>query len=300
MSAALFADSEGEGGAAVQSALAVRRAGAAGLTWLAQAGGPTRQRDPLTLPDEPLDAEATLSALVPVDLPLADRVAAATRFSAAISRAGLDALGTSGNRALAVLGSLGDGGGELLPLLARDEDPAGGAGERVARSIETTMEPGILPLVHHPDVEMRVQALAVLSGQTSDGAEKARIDALADPSQQVRRIALSTSSRTGASGGASSAASVSAVGRVLEHDDSWSMRVLAAEALGRMGAGNANASAMLAHAAQEDAFALVREAALIALVKVDGAAGKRIAADRATHDAEPRVRDTARGLARGS
>ncbi len=302
MSAALFADSEGEGGAAVKNALAVRRAGAAGLTWMARAPGgagsaASKPRDPLTLPDEPLDAEATLSALVPVDLPLEDRVAAATRFSAAISRAGLDALGTSGTRALAVLRSLGDGGGELLPLLGRDEDAAGA---KVARSIETTMEPGILPLVHHPDVEMRVQALAVLSGQTSDAAEKARIDALSDPSEQVRRIALSTSSTGGSAHAAASATAVSAVGHVLERDDNWSMRVLAAEALGRMGAGNPNASAMLAHAAQNDSFALVREAALLALAKVDDAAGKRIAAERATHDAEPRVRETAGKLARGS
>jgi hypothetical protein len=57
---------------------------------------------------------------------------------------------------------------------------------------------------------------------------------------------------------------------------------------------------MLDHAAQSDAFALVREAALLALVKVDGAAGKRLAADRATRDPEPRVRETALRLAHGS
>ncbi len=304
LSAALFAESEGEGGRAVQSALAVRRAGAAGLTWLA--AGPHgaslagKQRDPLTLPDEPLDAEATLRALVPTDLPVEGRVAAASKFSAAISRAGLDALGTSGSRALAVLGALGDGGGELLPLLRRGDKGS------VARAIETTMEPGILPLVHHPDVETRVQALAVLAGQTSDGAEKARIDALADPSEAVRRIALSTTAANGVNGtggevrAANTDASVKAVGHVLEHDENWSMRVLAAEALGRLGAGNAGASAMLAHAVESDAFALVREAALLALAKVDVAAGRRLAADRSTRDAEPRVRETALRLAHAS
>jgi hypothetical protein len=306
LSAALFAESEEDGSRGLQSALAVRRAGAAGLTWLAAgpagahaASLPGMQRDPLSLPDEPLDAEATLRALVPTDLPVEARVAAAAKFSAAISRAGLDALGTSGSRALAVLGALGDGGGELLPLLRRDDQGS------VARAIETTMEPGILPLVHHPDVETRVQALAVLAGQRSDGAEKARIDALADPSEAVRRIALSTTAANGTGGEAHAAntdASVKAVGHVLEHDENWSMRVLAAEALGRLGTGNANAraSAMLAHAAESDAFALVREAALVALAKVDVAAGRRLAADRATRDAEPRVRETALRLAHAS
>ena len=51
----------------------------------------------------------------------------------------------------------------------------------------------------------------------------------------------------------------------------------------------------LSRAALSDKVALVREAAIIALIKVDAEAARGIAAKIASSDVEPRVRDAARG-----
>jgi hypothetical protein len=74
--------------------------------------------------------------------------------------------------------------------------------------------------------------------------------------------------------------------------------VLAAQALGRLGTGRADQAAQLLEtAAQHDAYALVREAALTALASFDKGRAAALAARMATADAEPRVRETATKLA---
>jgi hypothetical protein len=95
--------------------------------------------------------------------------------------------------------------------------------------------------------------------------------------------------------------SVTAVARVMRGHESWAMRVLAAQALGRLGAagGGAEATRQLKEAATKEAYALVREAALVALATYDKAEAAQLAATMATTDPEPRVRETATKLRAG-
>jgi hypothetical protein len=94
---------------------------------------------------------------------------------------------------------------------------------------------------------------------------------------------------------------VVAVGRVLEANESWALRVLAAQALGRLGSAGAGAEASrrLVAAATRDTYALVRQAALEALAAFDVPAARALGATMATSDAEPRVREAARAIAAG-
>jgi hypothetical protein len=79
------------------------------------------------------------------------------------------------------------------------------------------------------------------------------------------------------------------------------MRVLAAQALGRLGAaGNqGEARTALSGAATKDSYALVREAALVALASFDALGARTLAAQMSQKDAEPRVRETARAIGEG-
>jgi hypothetical protein len=79
------------------------------------------------------------------------------------------------------------------------------------------------------------------------------------------------------------------------------MRVLAARAMGRLGAAGAGpeAARQLGEAATKDPYALVRQAALEALASFDSAGARTVAARVATGDPEPRVRDAARAIAAG-
>jgi HEAT repeat protein len=95
------------------------------------------------------------------------------------------------------------------------------------------------------------------------------------------------------------ARTASAVTKVLSAHPSWSMRVLAAQALGRLGAAGAvdEATRSLKQAATKDTYALVRQAALEALASFDAASSRALAAQMAQNDAEPRVREAARAIA---
>jgi hypothetical protein len=79
------------------------------------------------------------------------------------------------------------------------------------------------------------------------------------------------------------------------------MRVLAAQAMGRLGraGGGPDAVARLTDAATKDTYALVRQAALESLASFDAGAARAVAARIATSDPEPRVRDAARAIAAG-
>jgi hypothetical protein len=80
--------------------------------------------------------------------------------------------------------------------------------------------------------------------------------------------------------------------------ESWAMRVLAAQALGRLGVAGAGGEAtrQLKEAATKEPYALVREAALIAMATYDKSESAQLATYMATHDAEPRVRETAQRI----
>jgi hypothetical protein len=77
------------------------------------------------------------------------------------------------------------------------------------------------------------------------------------------------------------------------------MRVLAAQAMGRLGSAGAPAAAdsALLQAAVQDPYALVREAALSALATFDQDGARTLARRMMGVDPEPRVRETARRIA---
>jgi HEAT repeat protein len=87
--------------------------------------------------------------------------------------------------------------------------------------------------------------------------------------------------------------------------EGWAMRVLAAQALGRLGASgkgdiaSKDAARHLGEAARKESFALVREAALVALASFDKPSAATTAAQMEKSDPEPRVRETAAKIRAG-
>ena len=272
--------------------------------------GPPRApaREVLPVPDGCIDVDALLDALVPREVPAAQREAALVQFAGPLQRAALAALRTSGERARAVLDALGTGSGELSPFVGPG---ASGAVGDAARGIANALEPSLVPLARHPDPEMRTRAIVLLARSPRDEAEQAVAGGLEDDNEAVRRVALAAvaSPRPDGGPGPASARAVNAVGSILATQDagreatrdSWPMRVLAAQAMGRLGraGAGADASARLGEAATRDPYALVRQAALEALASFDAGAARALAARMAETDAEPRVRQAARGIAAG-
>jgi HEAT repeat protein len=220
------------------------------------------------------------------------------RFADAIQRGALAALRTSMTRATAVLDALGSGQGELLPFVGAG---ASGPAAAAARAIATALEPSLIPLARHPDPAVRTKAIALVARSRDDAAIDAVIAGLQDPNDAVQRITLASiaAPRSDATPAAGSEATVTAVGNVLGGHESWAIRILAARALGRLGAAHpASVAASLTRAASQDAYALVREAALEALASFDAPAAKTVALQMAASDPEPRVREAAAAIAR--
>jgi hypothetical protein len=258
-------------------------------------------REALPVPEGPLDVDAILDGLAPADSTDAGRAAALVRFAEPLRRAALAALRTSGERAQSVLVALGTGEGELLPFVARADAPADAAHEK-ARDIARSLEPNVVPLSRHPDPAVRSKAIALLTRSSSDEAATAVALALEDSDEAVQRIALAAVGSSGTSGAhpPASARTVTLVGKILAGHPSWPMRVLAAQALGRLGTGGAAAEASrgLSEAAVSDGYALVREAALAAFAAFDPAGARGLAVRMAAADPEPRVREAAAALAK--
>lgn len=284
---AVFA-AEGDGARAQRASGSLRRAAAAALVLLATQRAPGT--DPLSEPNDDVDAEAALEALVPRGLTPKERAAALVVFGDALERAARGALATSAPRARVVLGAMGSHDGTFEPFVAAGADGAESAAARAkATEITAALEPSVVGLARHPDPGVRMKAIAILARSRSDAAGEAIAEALTDASEAVLRVALASVGRH------ASRASVAAVGGIARTHESWAIRVLAVEALGRLGRAGAGAEAArtLEEAARNEPYALVREAALLALATYDAPAAARLAAHMAAHDPEPRVRATA-------
>jgi tetratricopeptide (TPR) repeat protein len=303
MADAAFAGGD-EGQRGRSAAQAVAETSVAALAALTQTGdksrAPAKPREVLPVPEGALEVEALLDELVPHDVSTADRGAALLRFAEPVQRAALAALRTSGDRAQAVLDALGSGDGELDPFV-----PAGATGPAAdkARAIEASLESSIVPLARHPEAAIRTKAIVLVARSSSDAAVEAVVAGLEDSNEAVQRVALAAVGAPRADGGRvpANARAVAAVAKILVGNDSWAMRVLAAQALGRLGAAGAgpDAGQKLGEAAAKDGYALVRQAALEALATYDAAAARALAARMATSDPEPRVRDAAKAIAAG-
>lgn len=293
IAAALFAG-DAESSRSARSELSLRDAAAAALAMLATRGKVGVETAALPPFDESVDVETSLERLVPRGLPAEARARAVVTFGEPLTRAAERALATSEGRARAVLRALGAGDGALDPLLLPVDDREVTKDARArARVLAETVLPAVAPLARHPDPHIRNEAIVLLARARSDEAAAAVADAVSDPSEAVQRVALAA---VGLHGDARTAKAVAAV---LQHDERWAMRVLAAEALGRLGkAGGATVTTpALVAAVDHEPYALVREAALTALATYDAPNARLAAARLAKGDPEPRVRDTARRIA---
>ncbi len=292
MSDAVFAGGETQSSRARLAGEAIQRAGSAALVLLANPALAKTTTDLLPVPDGMLDVEGTLAQLVPHNLSEAARAATLLKFEAPLTRAALTALQTSGDRARTVLDSLGGGDGSFKPFVMGDSATVSAPAKAKAREMGKSLESAIVPLARHPNTATRMEAVVLLARAGSQDAQSAVVGAVDDADESVQRVALS------AIGTRADAAAVTAVSKLLRTHENWAMRVLGAQALGRLGAAGSGADATkaLRDAATSDAYALVREAALIAMSSYDRATAMQVAAQVAAKDVEPRVRDTAKRL----
>ena len=286
---------DAEGGRARQSSDSLRQAAAGSLALLATKGAADNVADTLPPPDESVDAESTLDQLVPRGIVAKDRAAALVTFAEPLKRAAQSALATSTERARAVLDALGAREGAFEPFLGNEDAPELATARAKAREIALALEPSVIALSRHPDPSVRTKALVLLSRSKSDAAAVAIASAVTDSSETVQRVAIASI------GQHPDAKSVTAVAKVMRGHESWAMRVLAAQALGRLGAAGAGAEAtrQLKEAATKESYALVREAALVALSTYDKNEASQLAASMAQSDPEPRVRETATKIRSG-
>jgi HEAT repeat protein len=285
-----------EGPLADGSARAVALTAANSLALLAGGRAPTFPVA-LPVPEGGLDVEDLLGELGKGDMSQEDREAALVRFSAAIEQAAAKALHTSSEQGRAVLDAIGSGDGELRPFVGRD---ATGPAAAQAREIVQALGPSLPALARGPDPALQAKALLIVAKLDGEQAAEAVADAIASSNEAVRRVALAavaTARRNGtrARGGART---VAEVGEILASDGTWSIRVLAAEAMGRLGAAGAleEARTSLEAAAMSDRFALVRQCALESLATFDEAGARKLAIRMASRDSEPRVREVALAL----
>lgn len=293
MSDAVFAGGETQSARARLAGEAVQRAGAAALTMLANPSLAKTAANPLPVPDGMLDVEAGLEQLVPRGYSETARAATLLKYGDSLALAALEALQTSGNRARMVLDSLGGGDGSFKPFVSGESAKAPLAAKEKARDIEKRLERAIVPLARHPNTDTRMEAVVLLARSASEAAQGAVVSAVDDPDESVQRVALA------AIGAHPDPAAAVAVAKLLRTHENWAMRVLGAQALGRLGAAGSGPATTraLREAALHDGYALVREAALLALATYDKTASAQVAAEVAQKDVEPRVRETAKRIA---
>ncbi|MET0792495.1 MAG: tetratricopeptide repeat protein [Polyangiaceae bacterium] len=270
-------------------ALVSRAGGDAALVWAT--GNYHKPKEPLPAPDGALDVRRLIDGLRPSGYTSAERVLTLEKLSAALSLAFARAAAVSPERARAVADLLVVDPGKLpfAPLTAEAEfTPAERMRiEGLARELGTTLLPTFVALSHHPSPDVRLFALRFL-GQRSEASAKSAVSAaLKDELGSVRRAALSALD-------AAAPDSKPAVIALLETESDWALRASAAETLGRVGNGSRDAAVVtaLSQSATRDPFAMVREAALSALVAVDPAAALRVL--RVSHDSDPEPRVKAR------
>ncbi len=292
MANAVFDATPGDGGRGTKAS-EVARAGSAALMLLASPAAAKRAGGALATPGTSLDVEELLDGLVPRDFTEAERTKAVVSYGDALQQAAAAALRTSGDRAHVVLDAVGSGEGALRPFFGAETSEVLAPAQKRARALARAIEPAAVGLVRHPDPALRTKALQLLGSSPSDEATGAVLRAVEDSNEAVQRMALA------AVGKQSSSAASQACGRVLFGSENWPIRVLAAEALGRLGAGGSSeAAGLLERAVKNDGYALVREAALRGLA-FDTRTLERVARTASEHDPEPRVRGTAAAMLRG-
>ncbi|CAN5361970.1 hypothetical protein BH09MYX1_BH09MYX1_22400 [soil metagenome] len=288
MADAVFAGGDPDSMRARTATDGLKRAGAAALVLLATPSLVKAPVDVLPVPDGSLDVEASLDRLIPRDFAEKDRSAAFMKYADLLQAAAHVSLGTSADRALAVLYAIDTGEGQLKPFVLEGAPaPVAAKAKDLARSLEGS----VVPLAKHPNSGLRTKAVVFLAHGSTPEAQAAVVKAIDNDDEGVVRVALA------AVGTHPDPAASAAVGKLLANHRNWAVRVLAAQALGRLGAaGSKESSPPLVKAAKDDPYALVREAAIVALATFDRASAVAAAREIAQKDAEPRVREAAKKI----
>jgi len=265
---------------------------------LVHATGQFRARtDALSTPEAHVDVRALLDRMTPTGYSPDEHARALVKLAPTLAGACLSASQSSPERARAVADALlARGSKPAFGPLTKTLDAASPAmraqAEKAAGTIAAAVVPAFVALAAHPSADVRTRAIQLLATRKEPAASKAVLDSLDDPDDGVQRAALAAIASARPSGG------VEAVTHLLATAKDWAARVRAAETLGTLAAGSHDkkGAEALEGAATRDDTALVREAALRALAKVDPEAAQRVATKMAGSDPEPRVRETAKTL----
>ena len=273
--------------------LVSRAGGDAALVWAS--GSYRKPKEPLPAPEGSLDVRRLIDGLRPVGYSSAERVAALEKLSSPLTLALGRAASVSPERARAValLLVVDPGQSPFAPLTENVDFTPGERArlESLARELGAALLPTFVALARHPSPEVRLFALRFLGQRAEPAARAAVASALKDELGAVRRAALATLD-------ASDPQAVSAVIALLELEPDWALRALAVTTLGRVARAKPSAPviAALSQRASKDPFALVRQAALEALVSVDPTSAKRVLEVSHDSDPEPRVKARAQAL----
>ena len=249
------------------------------------------------VPDLPINVRAILNSYLPRGYSPADYAKTLRSLEQPITTAAVNAVRTSPESARIVADALLSRG--TSPGLAPFTDGIDGVdpklrsdAEAVATRILEATEPAFVILARHPSSDTKIRAVRILARISSKESQSAITEALYDEDESVQRAVLSVLEESGA------IAAVTALCRTLSDNETWSLRLRAARALGFLEPGRAPASALesLSKAARTDSFALVREAAIVALARVAPGAAKPVLTEAMVDDDEPAIRRKAKEL----
>ncbi len=251
----------------------------------------------LEVPARSVDARQMLLGLMPRGYVAAEHARALVQLAPELRRTCVAAVQSSPERAQAVADALlartdAPGFGPLTRDLGKLSGDARAQAEKAAESIAAAVVAPFVALSNHPSSEVRARSVQFLATRPEPAAKRAVVGALADSDERVLRAALAAVSTT------QGLEAVAAVAALLTSKRGWPVRVRAAETLGRLATDSTHPKAVLAlsKAARQDDYALVREAAVRALARVDPKAARKVLAEVVDSDSEPRVRKAAKAL----
>lgn len=252
------------------------------------------REEPLPVPDGKLEIGAVLRALQPPAPSAEARLDVLIAHAPWLARSAAAAVSTSPERAAVIADALSESS-VLGPFASAAADAIA---ERRARAESATREilaataRGFAALAKHPDAALRTRAAAVMAKSQSATSDAALAEALARGDDEVKRAILASIDASAAAG------VVEEVAKLAQGEAAWPVRVRATETLGRIGSGGGKdrAIAALAVLSAKDQYALVREAALSSLAKLDRQAAQPVLEKVASSDAEPHVRAHAKQL----
>jgi len=283
---ALFSTSAMVRGAAIQAAIVWSRGKYSGA-------------DPFRVPTGRVDVDSMLAVFDPAQSSVDDRARAFTELRPAIESASVAAVQSSPERAQVVADMLLSRGGKpAFGLFTRDLERASpellAQAERDAQVVAGAVAEPFVALCRHPAADVRALAVRFLATRNDPSVVETVSDALLDRDPAVVEATLASLRPVHLPGARSR------IVALLAHGTDWSLRVRAAEALGRLAGASSDSEAIgaLAGAAENDEFALVREAAIRALARVGPRAATPVLRRAVSRDPEPRVRQTARALLR--